>query len=41
MVGGLAQVFKLADAFADEKFEKDANGCPTGNLYEFVYDRKG
>jgi hypothetical protein len=36
MVGGLAQVFKLADAFADDEVEKDSNGCPTSNFYEFI-----
>jgi hypothetical protein len=36
MVGGVAQVFKLADAFADEEVEKDSNGCPTSNFYEFI-----
>jgi len=33
MVGGQAQIYQLHDAFADEEFEKDGNGCPTGNLY--------
>ena len=33
MVGGLAQTSKLPDAFADEEFDKDANGCPIGKSY--------
>ena len=33
MVGGLAQTSKLPDAFADEEFDKDANGCPLGKSY--------